>query len=211
MAKIHGAATAYPELRAEFAERRYFEELRLEPYYSYTASQVRAAKPFLEALVADTRARRVALVHGDYSPKNVLLHGGRLILLDHEVIHFGDPAFDIGFSLAHFLGKALHLARHRSAFLAMARAYWRAYHEDLPERLHDAAGSQAPRHTVACVLARAVGRSPLEYLSAAERAAMQRIALELLDSDLRKIPELLDEYESLLDRQDEQDSISERG
>ena len=127
LAKIHGAVDSRPALRQQFADRRYFEELRLEPYYSYTASQVPAARHFLRRLIADTRERQLALTHGDYSPKNILRYAGRLILLDHEVMHFGDPAFDIGFSMAHFLGKALHLPQHRRAMLAMARATWRAY------------------------------------------------------------------------------------
>ena len=37
-----------------------------------------------------TRSRRLTLVHGDFSPKNVLVYRGRLVLLDHEVIHWGD-------------------------------------------------------------------------------------------------------------------------
>ena len=63
--------------------------------------------------------------HGDYSPKNVLIHEGRLVLLDHEVIHFGDPAFDLGFSLTHFLSKAHHLPALRREFAAAAGKYWR--------------------------------------------------------------------------------------
>ena len=41
-------------------------------------------------------------------------------LLDHEVAHFGDPAFDLGFSLTHLLSKALHLEAYRPLFLAAA-------------------------------------------------------------------------------------------
>ena len=47
------------------------------------------------------------LVHGDFSPKNILIHENRLVLLDHEVIHWGDPAFDVAFCLKHFFLKCL--------------------------------------------------------------------------------------------------------
>jgi aminoglycoside phosphotransferase (APT) family kinase protein len=67
-------------------------------------------------------------VHGDYSPKNVLIHGGRLTLLDHEVIHWGDPAFDVGFSLTHLLSKAHHRPARRRDFADAARTHWAIYH-----------------------------------------------------------------------------------
>src|SRR5690606_13408653 len=56
-----------------FRDQQFFESLRLEPYYLYTAQQTPAAAPFLHTLVADTRRRRLALVQGDYSPKNILV------------------------------------------------------------------------------------------------------------------------------------------
>ena len=192
LAMMHNAAASFPALRDDFAERRFFEELRLEPYYGYTASQMPAARDFLQALIAETRERQFALTHGDYSPKNVLLYQRRLVLLDHEVIHFGDAAFDVGFSLAHFLGKALHLPPHRADFLEMARAYWRSYAGALSSSIFRQARSHAARHTIACALARAAGRSPLEYLDATKRARLQQTSLALIQRDPADIEELID-------------------
>jgi hypothetical protein len=103
------------EIAPVFAERRFFESLRLEPYYAFTATEVPAASAFLQSLTDQTRRIGDTLVHGDYSPKNILLHGAEMVLLDHEVIHWGDPAFDLGFSMAHFLSKAHRLAGMRQA------------------------------------------------------------------------------------------------
>jgi hypothetical protein len=80
------------ELIPLFADRSFFESLRLEPYYAYTASHVPEASEFLSALIELTRKTNLTLVHGDYSPKNILVHTGRLVLLDHEVIHFDPPS-----------------------------------------------------------------------------------------------------------------------
>ena len=200
LAKIHSAANDYPQLADEFAERRFFEELRLEPYYGYTATQVPEAAHFLTELIQATRARRFALVHGDYSPKNVLIHRDRLIILDYEVIHFGDPAFDIGFSLTHFLSKAHHLPTRREAFLELARGYWRTYDEELTAQLRENLRQFAVRHTLACLLARVAGRSPLEYLDAIERERQKRIVLELMNRDIYEIPILIDAFDAELRR-----------
>lgn len=203
LAKIHSTVDCLPELKDEFADRRFFEELRLEPYYSYTASQIPDARDFLEQLIADTRACRLALVHGDYSPKNVLIADGKLILLDLEVIHCGDPAFDIGFSFAHFLAKAYFLPQSRTAFMQMARVYWRAYCESLIPEMRDAVADQAPRHTLACFLARMAGRSPLEYLDQTQRSRLQSIALDFVAQDLEEMNSLIKLYEERLGRQRE--------
>jgi aminoglycoside phosphotransferase (APT) family kinase protein len=47
-----------------------------------------------EQEVARLENTRECLVHGDYSPKNMLIGKGRLVLLDCEVAWDGDPAFD---------------------------------------------------------------------------------------------------------------------
>ena len=200
LASIHIAIDRIPALKDEFADRRFFEELRLEPYYSYSASQVPQARAFLEQLIQDTRNRRLALVHGDYSPKNVLISQGKLILLDFEVIHFGDPAFDIGFSFAHFLAKAYYLPEARNAFLQMARAYWMSYCQSLTPQMRANVVDQAARHTLACVLARMAGRSPLEYLDQRQRNTLQRIALELIEQEVADMETLLERYEARLER-----------
>ncbi len=167
--------------RTAFQDASFFESLRIEPYYTYTAAQVPAAASFLTDLIAETREVRLTLVHGDYSPKNILVHRGRLVLLDHEVIHFGDPAFDLGFSLAHLLSKAHHLPPLRSRFAQAARCYWRAYRETLGAvPWADELEGRSVRHTLACLLARVRGRSPLEYLDAGERARQCDAVLGLI-------------------------------
>jgi hypothetical protein len=190
---IHGnARVRREEVAAAFDDRTYFEALRLEPYYLYTAERVPAVRAFLASLVDETRTRRETLVHGDFSPKNVLVRDGRLVLVDHEVVHFGDPAFDLGFSLAHLLSKAHHLAEHRGAFAAAALLYWQTYDDDaqLDERV--------VRHTLACLLARVAGRSPLEYLDDAERARQLRAVLALLPDPPRRLTELVGRFLELV-------------
>ena len=169
------------ETEPTFWDRSFFESLRLEPYYGYTAEQVPDAADFLRALVEETRARRDTLVHGDYSPKNILVREGRLVLLDHEVIHFGEPAFDLGFSLTHFLSKAHHLRDMREDFADAARFYWATYRE-VVEELPWAVDieQRAVRHTLGCLLGRVAGRSPLEYLDERERSRQRETVLALL-------------------------------
>jgi aminoglycoside phosphotransferase (APT) family kinase protein len=193
LATIHARAWRQRDrLAAPFADRSFFESLRLEPYYAYTAARLGEARGFLTALVEETRSRAETLVHGDYSPKNVLVHAGRLVLLDHEVAHWGDPAFDLGFALAHLLSKAHHVTSRRAEFADAARLFWQVYVCELAEVPWIADLEQrAVRHTLGCLLARVAGRSPLEYLNETERRAQQRAVLELLTAPPAMQQELL--------------------
>jgi tRNA A-37 threonylcarbamoyl transferase component Bud32 len=177
----------YRELPGVFADRSFFESLRLEPYYQYTAAHVPEARDFLNRLVADTRAVGVSVVHGDYSPKNVLVRDGKLVLLDHEVIHWGDPAFDVGFAVTHFLSKAHHLPQFRGTFIEGARRFVAA----LPPGV---TGARGARHTLACMLARVAGRSPLEYLDDAGRARQRRIIVDLMSSPPTSVLHLINRF-----------------
>ena len=69
---IHRRASGDPAVAAAFDDRSFFDSLRLDPYYRYAATQTPAAVPFIDALLAETWATRLTVVHGDYSPKNVL-------------------------------------------------------------------------------------------------------------------------------------------
>jgi tRNA A-37 threonylcarbamoyl transferase component Bud32 len=183
------------ELLRLFADRSIFETLRLEPYYRYTARQLPESAGFLNQLITDTLACRICLVHGDYSPKNILVHDGRLVLLDCEVMHFGDPAFDIGFSMAHLLSKAHHLPAMRMAFAEAAARYWQTYVSSATtESWISELEGRAVRHTLGCCLARVAGRSPLEYLSAAERSVQAEVVLALLNTPPTTMSELVSEF-----------------
>ncbi len=175
------ALQAGAELRTAFQDRSFFESLRLEPYYRTAAERNPEARPFLERLLSETRRFSLTFVHGDYSPKNILVHDGRLVLLDHEVAHWGDPAFDLGFALAHLLSKAHHVAAQRHLFLKAASSFWHSYGGEAgPVCRAHGYGARIVRHALGCLLARVDGRSPLEYLTATERDRQRQLVLRLM-------------------------------
>jgi 5-methylthioribose kinase len=192
---IHLKSTIRPDLHIVFEDRSFFESLRIEPYYRYTAQQLPQAAGAINQIIQTTLSRRLCLVHGDYSPKNILVHEGKLILLDHEVIHFGDPAFDIGFALAHLLSKAHHLPGYRQRFISATHIFWSAYTTTIaPAAWSKDVDIHAAAHGVACLLARVAGRSKLEYLSQEERMHQQEIAIKLLGNPPTSVLQLIDRF-----------------
>jgi aminoglycoside phosphotransferase (APT) family kinase protein len=183
------------ELEPVFGDRGFFESLRLEPYFGYTATVVPEARSFLLALIDETRSHIETLVHGDYSPKNILVHDGRLVLLDHEVIHFGDPTFDLGFSLTHFLSKAHHLRQRRDVFADAAAIYWEHYRTLVSgEPWATDLEARAVRKTLGVLLARVRGRSPLEYLDQPERDRQAAAVIDLMNDPPATVPALIDGF-----------------
>ena len=183
------------ELAPLFDDRSFFQSLRVEAYYGYSAQQASEAAPFLHALIETMLATRQTLVHADYSPKNVLVHEGKLILLDHETIHFGDPAFDMGFSMTHLLSKAHHLAEKRAEFAEAAQLYWKTYREQAGSgQWLEGISQRAVRHILACLLARVAGRSPLEYFSAETIARQRRVVIGLMQAPPETVESLIEQF-----------------
>ena len=116
-------------------------------------------------------------------------------------VHVGDPAFDLGFSLTHLLSKGHHLKEHRSAFLAAAVTYWKTYETETGSTAwFSGVESRAVNNTIACLLARTSGRSPLEYLSDDERARQKGAALHLISHHPDTIPALVEDFERRIER-----------
>jgi 5-methylthioribose kinase len=193
---IHGRSSeSGPEVRNAFSDTTYFENLRLEPYYLYAGQNIAEASSFLTALARETLHHKDSLVHGDFSPKNTLIYKNKLILLDYEVVHFGDPAFDVGFALTHFLSKAHHLPAERGRLASAAELFWQVYWEGV-HQLNWARELEprVVRQTLGCLLARVAGKSPLEYLTPTEMVRQRETILTLIQNPPDKVSDLIDTF-----------------
>ena len=159
LAKIHRAPDE--EARRALAGPGHFHDLRVEPYYETVARR----HPDL-SVRADFTSE--TLVHGDYSPKNVLVHEGGIWVLDHEVAHWGDPAFDLAFMLNHLLIKSLVFGDAR--YLEAARVFLDAYGPAGPLE------ARTMYHVAVLMLARVDGKSPLAYLDETLRSRIRSLA-----------------------------------
>ena len=199
LGNIHARSCNSAVLAEAFDDRSHFESLRLEPYYRFSAARLPAAGGFLHGLIEETLSNRICLVHGDYSPKNILVHAGKFVLVDHEVMHYGDPAFDVGFALTHLLAKALHREHFRGRLLDGARIYVSAYFRCVAKAGFDPAfEARVCRHTIGCLLARVLGRSPLEYLSEGDRERQIRIAIDLMKRRPETILQIISRFEEAM-------------
>ena len=121
LAAIHRATAGDAAVAAMFPTGPLFEALRLEPYLRATARRHPALAARLEALADRTAATKLALVHGDVSPKNIMAGPDGPVFLDAECAWYGDPAFDLAFCLNHLLLKCLAAPAAAAEFLDRLR------------------------------------------------------------------------------------------
>ncbi len=187
LGRLHAASAGRAELARAFETIDNFYALRLEPYLVATASHHPALAPALLQLVALTAGTQHALVHGDVSPKNILVGPKGPVLLDAECAWYGDPAFDLAFCLNHLLLKSTVVPAARlplgRAFAALAGAYLARVDWEPVDPLE----ARAARLLPALLLARVDGKSPVEYLrEETPRALVRSVASALLlDPPLR--------------------------
>lgn len=162
-----------------FDDPEAFEQLRIDPYYRTIVAKHPAVAGEIAGYIDRMAHCRRCLVHGDYSPKNVLVGAEGLWVLDFEVAHVGDPAFDVAFMLNHLALKAIHRPEYADRYEACALSFWQAYRGGVQPGF---AGPTAYvlGHLGCLMLARVDGKSPAEYLTVAEQARARALALSLL-------------------------------
>jgi aminoglycoside phosphotransferase (APT) family kinase protein len=201
LARIHAHSAARRELAADFDTDAIFFDIRLEPYLLATARRHADLAPALEGLVAVTRAHRVALVHGDVSPKNILVGPDGPVLLDAECAWWGDPAFDIAFCLNHLLLKCLWNPPATGAFLAAFDALCAEYLQGVDWESRDAMQRRASALLPGLLLARVDGKSPVEYITDdAQREHVRRAARPLLLEPVDTLHAIADAWRKELNR-----------
>jgi aminoglycoside phosphotransferase (APT) family kinase protein len=178
LGRIHAATADRADVAVRFPTDAIFYAIRLEPYLVATGR----AHPDLESrfatLVAATQSNARVLVHGDFSPKNLLIGPDGPVILDAECAWFGDPAFDVAFVLNHLLLKGVWRpngrAQYVASFASLASAYFDRVSSGEPV---DVLRARVAALLPGLLLARVDGKSPAEYVTAdADKARIRAFA-----------------------------------
>lgn len=195
LGRIHAATADDAAVAARFDSAAIFHAIRLEPYLEATAHRHPDLSDALQELVTVTADTRRALVHGDVSPKNILVGGKGPVFLDAECACFGDPAFDLAFCLNHLLLKCLCRPDTATAYLdcftAMSGAYSTAVNWEDRAALEQRVAHLLP----GLLLARVDGKSPVEYLDdPRQHACVRDFARTLLNAPVSRLDTLRDRW-----------------
>ena len=192
LGQIHRQSAGDSEAMRLFDTTPNFFQLRLEPYLLAAGAKHPDLRRLFEAEVDRLAAARECLVHGDFSPKNILIGPERMVLLDCEVAWYGDPVFDIAFLLNHLFLKALLRPANATALRRVADEFWTAYQIERPAPELDA---RVARLLPMLMLARVDGKSPVEYLNPGQQQRVREfVSATILSRPDLRLGELADAW-----------------
>jgi len=193
LAQMHNRAASDARAQTRFADPTVFLQGRVDPYHRTTAKAHPDLAPLIAAEVERMLRTRRTLVHGDYSPKNIFAYPGHLLLLDFEVAHYGDPAFDTAFCLNHLLLPAVRFPERRARYLESAQRLWRTYSSHLDAALSEGIEAHTVRELGCLLLARIDGKSKIPYITEEPtKEVARRIAREILTGEEMSLPAVFD-------------------
>jgi len=181
LVRIHAATANEAEIARRFANDASFHALRLDPYFGAAAQANADCSSVLRQLIETTAHTKLVLVHGDVSPKNILVGPDGPVLLDAECAWFGDPAFDLAFVLNHLLLKCVWRPASTTPLSACFDALAARYLAGVTWEPRSAIEARTSHLLAAMLLARIDGKSPVEYISdATGRERVRRFARHFL-------------------------------
>ena len=193
LGRIHQISTKRQFDPSPFDNRDDFYALRIEPYLIHTAKSHDAVAVKLTEMADYLYRSKQVLVHGDVSPKNILIHDGRPYLLDAECATMGDASFDVSFCLNHFILKALHVPSHREDYFGLCDRFWKAYKAEIDFEDHAHLEQRISHLIPMLLLARVDGKSPVEYLTKQTASEIRRIALSAINHPPATILQLIEQ------------------
>ncbi|HYG90295.1 MAG TPA: aminoglycoside phosphotransferase family protein [Azospirillum sp.] len=196
LVRIHAGTAGRAEVTERFPTDAIFHAIRLEPYLEATAGRHPDLAERLHALARVTAATKRALVHGDVSPKNILLGPDGPVLLDAECAWYGDPAFDLAFCLNHMLLKGLWNPAARPAFMACFRALAAVYRAGVTWEPPAAVEARVAHLLPGLFLGRVDGKSPVEYVTReADKDRVRRVASRFLREPVERLEDIASAWE----------------
>lgn len=192
LATLHSRTANDDQVAKQFANHENFYLLRLEPYLVESARVNPDVAAELIDLVRCQQSLDTALLHGDVSPKNILLGPDGVVLVDAECACVGDPSFDVGFLLNHLLLKSVALNRAATRMIDLLCEVSDEYFSRVTWEDANALEKRVVRLLPGLLLARVDGRSPVEYLSEADRSLVRSTARRLLKEPRASITDLVD-------------------
>ena len=177
LSQWHNYGVMNPSAHKNFMEDTLFDQLRIDPFYRFVANKNIDLRQSIQRLIAELESDKSTIVHGDFSPKNFMVtEDDHVYILDFEVMHVGNPVFDLAFIMAHLLCKFFHAPNSNEAaeISNIAKTFLNAYLE------HSQIAQTLVLHTALIALARVEGKSPVNYLSQSEQEKIQLLTKKVL-------------------------------
>jgi 5-methylthioribose kinase len=193
LGRLHQNTHNLQEARELFGNKKYFHQLRIEPFFEFLKCKYPDLKKNIDQHIAICLERESSIVIGDYSPKNILVCDEQVVVIDFEVIHYGDTSFDLGFLTTHLLLKSLHAWKLRHSYYDILQATVDGYFSCIQFAKRADLELQCIQQLAWILLARVDGKSPIEYISEEKDKQLIRYASrEILNNNMKTYKEVIE-------------------
>lgn len=176
-----------PLLKAQFLENPGYKvrELSIMPAFEkYPKHQQR----FEEAMMKN-RKNAVCLVDADITPKNMLVHDGTFTKIDFEIMQYGDPAFDPGIVIAHFLIYCFPNPHWKEEYLHCSKLFLASYQKHLAFAQPAKFFHNLKNYLALMIIGRIDAVSIYPWRDE-KQAKVRAAAVEIFDTDVKNLDEI---------------------
>ena len=190
--KIHSKSSNYRTKKTFEGNYKNFYDLRLDPYFNEVGRVYPKYKEYIKKINENYIKNSSTLVHGDFSPKNILVDKNKIIYLDAECCNFGDPVFDLVFFTNHLLIKSIFLRDKSQEFIKLYLSFYKEYLSNLSTKNFNSYIDRIIKMTPIMLLSRIDGKSPVEYIIKENiKNIIRKKSFLLLDSKISSLNDII--------------------
>ena len=191
--KIHTNSKSN-KIKIEFeGNKKNFYDLRLDAYFNEVGRVYPKYKKYIENINKNYAKNSTTLVHGDFSPKNILIGNRKIIYIDAECSNYGDPVFDLVFFSNHLLIKSIVLNEKKEDFLKGYKTFYNEYLSRINRKSLNEFYNRIIKMTPIMLLARIDGKSPVEYIKSKKiKDVIRKKSFKLLNSNINTLEEIIE-------------------
>jgi len=190
--KIHSNSSNYKTKKTFEGNYKNFYDLRLDPYFNEVGRVYPKYKGYIKKINENYIKHSNTLVHGDFSPKNILVGKNKIIYLDAECCNFGDPVFDLVFFTNHLLIKSIFFKDKSQEFIKLYISFYKEYLSNLSTKNFNSYIDRIIKMTPIMLLSRVDGKSPVEYINKVKiKNIIRKKSFLLLDSKINSLNDII--------------------
>ena len=162
--KIHKHSSSKSIKKIFYKNSKNFYDLRLDAYFNEVARVHPELNIKVKKIIRSYNKNSSTLVHGDFSPKNMLIFKKNIKYIDAETCNYGDPAFDVVFFTNHLLIKSIHIPLKQSEFIKCYKNFFNTYLKLINKNERQKFFKRCIEMIPIMLMARIDGKSPVEYI-----------------------------------------------
>ncbi len=190
--KIHSNSNSLDFKKTFEGNSKNFYDLRIDPYFNEVGRVYPKYKSYISNINKEYFKYSTSLVHGDFSPKNILIGKNKILYIDAECSNFGDPVFDLVFFSNHLLIKSIFFKENSEKFAKSYMIFYKEYLKELSKKSYNAYLNRIIKMTPIMLLARIDGKSPVEYIKTNKlKNIIRKNAFKLLSRKIENLKDII--------------------